>query len=77
VVGELLRWTGAFPVRRGEHDEEALARARRLGGGPWPGHARDLQDDLQVCLRASHFVAICCNPDSPGLQASSVSRNLP
>jgi len=30
VVGEILQWTGAFPVRRGEHDEEAMRRARRL-----------------------------------------------
>lgn len=30
VVGELLGWTGAFPVRRGEADREALREARRL-----------------------------------------------
>jgi 1-acyl-sn-glycerol-3-phosphate acyltransferase len=30
VVGELLSWTGAFPVRRGEADREALREARRL-----------------------------------------------
>jgi 1-acyl-sn-glycerol-3-phosphate acyltransferase len=30
VVGELLMWTGAFPVRRGEGDREALREARRL-----------------------------------------------
>jgi 1-acyl-sn-glycerol-3-phosphate acyltransferase len=30
VVGELLGWTGAFPVRRGEGDREALREARRL-----------------------------------------------
>jgi 1-acyl-sn-glycerol-3-phosphate acyltransferase len=30
VVGELLSWTGAFPVRRGEADRDALREARRL-----------------------------------------------
>jgi 1-acyl-sn-glycerol-3-phosphate acyltransferase len=30
IVGELLTWTGAFPVRRGEADREALREARRL-----------------------------------------------
>jgi 1-acyl-sn-glycerol-3-phosphate acyltransferase len=30
VVGELLRWVGTFPVRRGEADREALREARRL-----------------------------------------------
>jgi len=30
VVGELLTWTGVFPVRRGEADREALREARRL-----------------------------------------------
>jgi 1-acyl-sn-glycerol-3-phosphate acyltransferase len=30
VVGELLGWTGAFPVRRGEADRDALRQARRL-----------------------------------------------
>jgi 1-acyl-sn-glycerol-3-phosphate acyltransferase len=30
VVGELLIWTGCFPVRRGEADREALREARRL-----------------------------------------------
>lgn len=30
VVGELLTWTGAFPVRRGEGDREALRQARQL-----------------------------------------------
>ncbi len=29
VVGELLSWTGAFPVRRGEADRDALREARR------------------------------------------------
>src|SRR6266545_1875593 len=29
-VGEMLMWTGAFPVRRGEADREALREARRL-----------------------------------------------
>jgi 1-acyl-sn-glycerol-3-phosphate acyltransferase len=30
IVGELLSWTGAFPVRRGEADRDALREARRL-----------------------------------------------
>jgi 1-acyl-sn-glycerol-3-phosphate acyltransferase len=30
VVGEVLRWTGAFPVKRGEGDRDALREARRL-----------------------------------------------
>lgn len=30
VVGGVLRWTGAFPVRRGEADRDALREARRL-----------------------------------------------
>src|SRR5438876_7896818 len=30
VIGELISWTGAFPVRRGEADREALREARRL-----------------------------------------------
>jgi 1-acyl-sn-glycerol-3-phosphate acyltransferase len=30
VVGELLTWTGAFPVRRGEVDRDALREARRV-----------------------------------------------
>src|SRR6266480_3193257 len=30
VVGELLRWVGTFPVRRGEGDRDALREARRL-----------------------------------------------
>lgn len=30
VVGEVLTWTGAFPVRRGERDLEALRHARRV-----------------------------------------------
>lgn len=30
VVGELLSWTGAFSVRRGEGDRESLREARRL-----------------------------------------------
>jgi 1-acyl-sn-glycerol-3-phosphate acyltransferase len=30
VIGELLGWTGCFPVRRGEADREALREARRL-----------------------------------------------
>lgn len=32
VVGEILVWTGTFPVRRGEGDREALRLARRLAG---------------------------------------------
>lgn len=32
VVGELLKWTGTFPVRRGEGDRDALREARRLAG---------------------------------------------
>jgi 1-acyl-sn-glycerol-3-phosphate acyltransferase len=30
VVGELLTWTGAFPVRRGEGDRESLRQAREV-----------------------------------------------
>jgi len=30
VVGELLTWTGAFPVRRGEGDRESLRQARQI-----------------------------------------------
>lgn len=30
VVGDVLKWTGAFPVRRGEADRDALREARRL-----------------------------------------------
>lgn len=30
IWGELLQWTGAFPIRRGEGDEEALGLAREL-----------------------------------------------
>lgn len=30
VVGEILTWTGAFPVRRGERDLEALGAARTI-----------------------------------------------
>jgi 1-acyl-sn-glycerol-3-phosphate acyltransferase len=30
VVGEALMWTGAFPVRRGEGDRDAVRRAREL-----------------------------------------------
>jgi 1-acyl-sn-glycerol-3-phosphate acyltransferase len=30
VVGEVLSWTGAFPVRRWEVDRDALREARRL-----------------------------------------------
>jgi 1-acyl-sn-glycerol-3-phosphate acyltransferase len=30
VVGELLSWTGAFPVRRGEGDRESLRQARGI-----------------------------------------------
>ena len=30
VVGEILTWTGTFPVRRGERDLEALRQARRV-----------------------------------------------
>lgn len=30
VVGEVLQWTGAFPVRRGEGDREAIRMAREL-----------------------------------------------
>ena len=30
IVGEVLRWTGAFPVRRGEPDRVALREARGL-----------------------------------------------
>jgi len=30
IVGELLSWVGAFPVRRGEADRDALREARRL-----------------------------------------------
>jgi 1-acyl-sn-glycerol-3-phosphate acyltransferase len=30
VVGEALRWTGAFPVRRGEGDRESLRQAREI-----------------------------------------------
>jgi 1-acyl-sn-glycerol-3-phosphate acyltransferase len=35
VFGELLHWTGTFPVRRGEGDRDALREARRIakGGG--------------------------------------------
>lgn len=29
-VGEVLRWTGAFPIRRGRGDRRALGEARRL-----------------------------------------------
>ncbi len=36
VAGEILQWTGAFPVRRGEGDREALRLARDLVAG---GHA--------------------------------------
>lgn len=30
IIGELLSWTGIFPVRRGEADREALRGARRI-----------------------------------------------
>jgi 1-acyl-sn-glycerol-3-phosphate acyltransferase len=30
LVGEILRWTGAFPVRRGEGDRESLRQARQI-----------------------------------------------
>jgi 1-acyl-sn-glycerol-3-phosphate acyltransferase len=30
LVGEILTWTGAFPVRRGEGDREALRNAREV-----------------------------------------------
>ena len=30
VIGQLLKWTGAFPVKRGLADREALREARRL-----------------------------------------------
>jgi 1-acyl-sn-glycerol-3-phosphate acyltransferase len=30
IVGEILMWTGAFPVRRGEGDRESVREARRL-----------------------------------------------
>jgi 1-acyl-sn-glycerol-3-phosphate acyltransferase len=30
LVGEVLTWTGAFPIRRGESDREGLRRAREL-----------------------------------------------
>ena len=30
IIGELLMWTGAFPVKRGLADREALREARRL-----------------------------------------------
>jgi 1-acyl-sn-glycerol-3-phosphate acyltransferase len=30
IIGELLIWTGAFPVKRGRADREALREARRL-----------------------------------------------
>jgi 1-acyl-sn-glycerol-3-phosphate acyltransferase len=30
IVGEILQWTGAFPVRRGEGDRESLRRAREV-----------------------------------------------
>ncbi len=30
VVGQILRWTGAFPIERGNGDRSALARARLL-----------------------------------------------
>jgi 1-acyl-sn-glycerol-3-phosphate acyltransferase len=30
VVGEILMWTGAFPVHRGEGDRESLRRAREI-----------------------------------------------
>lgn len=30
LVGEILQWTGAFPVRRGQGDRDALRRARAL-----------------------------------------------
>jgi 1-acyl-sn-glycerol-3-phosphate acyltransferase len=32
VVGDLLSWTGAFPVRRGQGDRESLRQARALAG---------------------------------------------
>ena len=34
IVGELLRWTGAFAVRRGEGDRDSVRMAR------WVGRAR-------------------------------------
>jgi 1-acyl-sn-glycerol-3-phosphate acyltransferase len=30
IVGEILTWTGAFPVRRGEGDRESLRQAREI-----------------------------------------------
>jgi 1-acyl-sn-glycerol-3-phosphate acyltransferase len=30
VVGDVLRWTGAFPVRRGEGDRDSLRLAREI-----------------------------------------------
>jgi 1-acyl-sn-glycerol-3-phosphate acyltransferase len=30
VVGDVLTWTGAFPVRRGEGDRDALRQAREI-----------------------------------------------
>lgn len=30
LVGEVLQWTGAFPVRRGEGDRESLRQAREI-----------------------------------------------
>jgi 1-acyl-sn-glycerol-3-phosphate acyltransferase len=30
IVGDVLMWTGAFPVRRGEGDREALRQAREI-----------------------------------------------
>lgn len=33
VAGEMLRWAGAFPIRRGTADREALRRGRELAAG--------------------------------------------
>ena len=33
VVGEILQWTGAFPVRRGAGDRESLRQAREIARG--------------------------------------------
>ena len=30
IVGEVLQWTGAFPVRRGEGDRESVRQAREI-----------------------------------------------
>ena len=72
VLGPLLRWAGAFPVKRGEPDRDALKKAVRLlkageavcvfpeGQLSEDGKLQDLKPGVGLIAKMADVPVICC-----------------